>query len=187
MTRGCRPGQYDVGSDWPVLTAEPTPRIAPETWSITVDGLVEQPTTWTWDEAHALPPSEYRGDIHCVTTWSKFDTRFTGSASTPCWRPPGRPPRRTSSWHLEDRLHDQPAARDVTGGKAWVVWEFDGQPLPIEHGGPVRMLVPHLYFWKSAKWITRFTLLARDQPGFWEQNGYHDRGDPWREQRYQGD
>ena len=75
----------------------------------------------------------------------------------------------------------------VTGGQAWIVWEYDGKPLPVEHGGPVRLLVPHLYFWKSAKWVTRLTLLQRDQPGFWEQNGYHDRGDPWREQRYQGD
>jgi DMSO/TMAO reductase YedYZ molybdopterin-dependent catalytic subunit len=151
------PGQYDVGADWPVLTAEPTPRIAPESWSITVDGRVATTTTWTWDEAHRLPPSEYRGAIHCVTTWSK-----TGY---------------TTNLPLED----------VTGGKAWIVWEYDGKPLPIEHGGPVRMLVPHLYFWKSAKWVTRLTLLTRDQPGFWEQNGYHDRGDPWREQRYQGD
>src|SRR5215217_273609 len=114
------PGQYDVGRDWPVLTAEPTPRISPETWSITVDGRVEQPTTWTWDEAHRLPPSEYRGDIHCVTTWSKFDTRFSGvSVDTllEAARPTPeahfvRPTRKTGN------TPNRPL-KDVTGGKAW--------------------------------------------------------------------
>jgi DMSO/TMAO reductase YedYZ molybdopterin-dependent catalytic subunit len=182
------PGQYDAGRDWPVLTAEPTPRISPETWSITVDGRVEQPTTWTWDEAHALPRSEYRGDIHCVTTWSKFGTWFAG-ISVDSLLEAARP---TDEAHFvmatskTGYTTNLPLA-DVTDGKAWVVWEYEGGPLPIEHGGPVRLLVPHLYFWKSAKWVTRLTLMQRDQPGFWEQNGYHDRGDPWLEQRYQGD
>jgi DMSO/TMAO reductase YedYZ molybdopterin-dependent catalytic subunit len=173
------PGQYDVGKDWPVLTAEPTPRITPENWSITVDGLVEQPTTWTWDEAHALPGSEYRGDIHCVTTWTKFDTRFTG-VSVDTLLELARPAAEAQFVMATSRTGyttNLPLS-DVTGGRAWIVWDFDGKPLPIEHGGPVRML---------AKWITRITLRERDSPGFWEQNGYHDRGDPWREQRYQGD
>jgi DMSO/TMAO reductase YedYZ molybdopterin-dependent catalytic subunit len=182
------PGQYDVGRDWPVLTAEPTPRIAPETWSITVDGRVENPTTWSWDDVHRLPPSEYRGDIHCVTTWSKFDTHFAG-VSVDTLLEAARP---TGDAHFvmataKTGYTTNLPLEDVTGGKAWIVWEFGGEPLPVEHGGPVRLLVPHLYFWKSAKWVTRLTLLQRDQPGFWEQNGYHDRGDPWREQRYQGD
>ncbi|MQA32176.1 sulfite oxidase-like oxidoreductase [Modestobacter roseus] len=182
------PGQYDAGGDWPVLTAEPTPRIAPETWTITVDGEVENPTTWTWDEAHALPASAYSGDIHCVTTWSKFDTHFAGvsvdsllEVAKPTAE--GRFVMATAKTGYTTNL----PLEDVTGGKAWLVWEYEGQPLPIEHGGPVRMLVPHLYFWKSAKWISKITLLKRDQPGFWEQNGYHDRGDPWKQQRYQGD
>ena len=182
------PGQYDVGADWPVLTAEPTPRIAPETWTMTVDGQVESPTTWTWDEAHRLPPSDYRGDIHCVTTWTKFDTHFSGvSVDTllEVARPTadGQFVMATSKTGYTTNL---PLA-DVTGGKAWVVWTYDGRPLPRDHGGPVRLLVPHLYFWKSAKWVTRLTLLGHDQQGFWERNGYHDHGDPWLEQRYQGD
>jgi DMSO/TMAO reductase YedYZ molybdopterin-dependent catalytic subunit len=137
------PGQYDIGRDFPVLTAEVTPRVHTDRWTMTVDGLVRKPGKWTWDELHALPQEEYRGDIHCVTTWSKFDTRFGGVSI--------------------DLLLDR------------------------EHGGPVRLLVPHLYFWKSAKWVTKLTLLDHDVQGFWERNGYHDLGDPWREQRYQGD
>jgi DMSO/TMAO reductase YedYZ molybdopterin-dependent catalytic subunit len=182
------PGQYDVGDDWPVLTAEVTPRIDPEKWTMSVDGLVERPQTWSWADLHALPGSEYRGPIHCVTTWSKFDTRFAG----------------VSVDLLLDAVEPSPAATHVLatsttgyttnlplehlrGGQAWLVWSFDGRPLARDHGGPVRLLVPHLYFWKSAKWVTRLTLLDRDQPGFWERNGYHDLGDPWREQRYTGD
>ena len=182
------PGQYDVGADWPVLTAEVTPHLVPEKWTMTVDGLVDSPTTWSWDEMHALPQSEYAGDIHCVTTWSKLATSFQGVAVD----------------LLLDAAHPRPEATfvlatsttgyttnlpldDVRDGKAWVVWSHEGRPLTAEHGGPVRLLVPHLYFWKSAKWVTRLTLLDHDQQGFWERNGYHDRGDPWTEQRYQGD
>ncbi|SDF47586.1 sulfite oxidase-like oxidoreductase [Klenkia brasiliensis] len=182
------PGQYDVGADWPVLTAEPTPRISPETWSITVAGHVEAPTTWDWDGVHALPRSEYRGDIHCVTTWSKFDTQFAGVSLDALWEvarptPEGQYVMATSKSGYTTNL----PLEDLTGGKAWLVWEFDGKPLTVEHGGPVRLLVPHLYFWKSAKWVTKLDVLKRDQQGFWERNGYHDRGDPWRQQRYQGD
>ena len=182
------PGQYDVGSDWPVLTAELTPRVDLDRWSMTVNGLVEQPQSWTWDQLRALPPGRYDGDIHCVTTWSKLDTSFAGIsvdtllvATRP--RPEAAFAVATSTTGYTTNL----PIEDVTGGKAWIVWEFDGKPLTAEHGGPVRMLVPHLYFWKSAKWISRITVMKRDQPGFWEQNGYHDRGDPWIEQRYQGD
>ena len=182
------PGQYDVGRDFPVLTAEVTPRLDPDRWTMTVDGLVADSRVWTWAEMHALPQSEYRGDIHCVTTWSKFDTSFAGVSvdvlldavqplPAPRMSSPRRRPatRRTCLWST---------SRD---GKAWVVWTYDDKPLPRDHGGPVRLLVPHLYFWKSAKWVTKLTLLDHDQQGFWERNGYHDLGDPWREQRYQGD
>jgi DMSO/TMAO reductase YedYZ molybdopterin-dependent catalytic subunit len=182
------PGQYDTGSQWPVLTAEVTPDLPTDTWTFTVDGLVEAPTTWTWAELHALPESTYEGAIHCVTTWSKFDMTWSGiSIDT-----------------LLDIARPQPAAThvlascrtgyttnlpldDVRGGKAWVAWTVDGGPLPVEHGGPARLLVPHLYFWKSAKWVSGLRLLDHDEHGFWERNGYHDRGDPWLEQRYQGD
>src|SRR3954447_19141986 len=182
------PGQYDVGNDWPGLTAEPTPRIAPETWSITVDGKVANPTTWTWDQIHELPRSEYHGDIHCVTTWSKFGMSWAG-VSVDTLLAAARPSANAS--YVLALAHtgyttNLPMA-DVTDGKAWVAWEVDGGPLPTEHGGPARLLVPHLYFWKSAKWVAGLQLMDHDEPGFWERNGYHDRGDPWLEQRYQGD
>jgi len=182
------PGQYDTGDSFPVLTAEVTPQIPPERWSITVDGLVEQARTWTWEQAHALPSSTYAGDIHCVTTWSKFDTTFTG-VSVDTLLELARP--LPSATHVLARCStgyttNLPLA-DVTGGKAWIVWSYDGAPLPVDHGGPVRLLVPHLYFWKSAKWVSGLALLDHDEQGFWERNGYHDRGDPWQEQRYQGD
>ena len=182
------PGQYDVGRDWPVLTAEPTPRISPETWSITVDGRVEEPTTWTWDDVHRLPASDYRGDIHCVTTWSKLDTSFTGISLDTLLEIAQPLPEAT---HIVEesttRYRTNLPLDDVRGGRAWLVWEHEGRPLSREHGGPVRLLVPHLYFWKSAKWIARITLLDHDRPGFWEVNGYHQRGDPWLEQRFEGD
>ena len=171
-----------------MLTAEVTPVLDPQRWTMTVDGRVATPTTWTWDEAHALPQSEYAGDIHCVTTWSKFGTRFSGVSVDELLAVAGPAPE--ASYVLATcttgYTTNLPLA-DVTGGKAWVVWTYDGRALPRDHGGPVRLLVPHLYFWKSAKWVTRLTLLDHDQQGFWEQNGYHDRGDPWLEQRYQGD
>jgi DMSO/TMAO reductase YedYZ molybdopterin-dependent catalytic subunit len=182
------PGQYDTGKRWPVLTAEATPRIDPTDWTFTVEGLVEHPTTWTWDEIHALPSSAYEGDIHCVTTWSKLGMRFDG-VSVDTLLEIARPA--ASASHVLAYSHtgyttNLPLA-DVTGGRAWVAWEVDGEPLPRDHGGPARLLVPHLYFWKSAKWIAGLRVLDHDEPGFWEQNGYHDRGDPWQEQRYQGD
>jgi DMSO/TMAO reductase YedYZ molybdopterin-dependent catalytic subunit len=171
-----------------VLTAEAQPVIAPEDWSITVDGLVERPATWSWREAHALPGSTYFGDIHCVTTWSMLDTTFSGvSVDTLLDLVGPRPDAAYVMAHCSTGYSTNLPLADLTGGKAWLVWEYDGRPLAAEHGGPVRLLVPHLYFWKSAKWVSRLELMARDRPGFWEQNGYHDRGDPWLEQRYQGD
>jgi len=182
------PGQYDVGSDFPVLTAEVTPRLDPQRWSITVDGLVTEARTWTWDDAHRLPASEFHGDIHCVTTWSKLGTSFAG-VSVDTLFDAARPLPEASfvlATSTTGYTTNLPLA-DLTGEKAWVVWTHEGKPLPVDHGGPVRLIVPHLYFWKSAKWVTRLTLLDHDQQGFWERNGYHDRGDPWLEQRYQGD
>ena len=182
------PGQYDTGASWPVLSAEITPRLTTHEWSIAVDGLVEETTSWGWDELRALPHSTYEGDIHCVTTWSKFDMTFTG-VSVDVLLAAARP--QSTATHVLARSHtgyttNLPLA-DVVDGKAWVVWEADGEPLTPEHGGPVRLLVPHLYFWKSAKWVSGLELLDHDERGFWEQNGYHDRGDPWAEQRYHGD
>ncbi len=182
------PGQYDVGGSWPVLTAEATPHIDRTTWTLGLDGLVDQPTTWTWDELHQLPGSTYRGDIHCVTTWSKFDVAFAGVSVDSLLEAAG--PQAEAEFvvaHATTGYTTNLPLADVTGGKAWVVWDYDGKPLSADHGGPVRLLVPHLYFWKSAKWVSRLELTAEDRPGFWETNGYHDRGDPWLEQRYQGD
>ena len=182
------PGQYDVGADWPVLTAEVTPRIDPDRWTMTVNGLVDAPRTWTWADLHALPASDYVGAIHCVTTWSKFGTRFGGVSLDLLLEAAG--PKLTAT-HVLARSTTGYTTNlplvDVLGGRAWLAWSYDGKPLPREHGGPVRLLVPHLYFWKSAKWVTELTLLDHDEQGFWERNGYHDLGDPWREQRYQGD
>jgi DMSO/TMAO reductase YedYZ molybdopterin-dependent catalytic subunit len=182
------PGQYDAGSSWPVLNAEATPRLSTADWTFTVEGLVEQPTTWTWDEIHALPASTYEGDIHCVTTWSKFGMTWSG-VSVDTLLAAARPTAAAThvlAFASTGYTTNLPLA-DVTGGRAWVAWEVDGAPLPVDHGGPARLLVPHLYFWKSAKWVAGLQVLDHDQPGFWEQNGYHDRGDPWLEQRYQGD
>ncbi len=182
------PGQYDTGSSWPVLSAEATPQQPAEAWTLSVDGLVESPHTWTWSELHAFPGSTFFGDIHCVTTWSKFDVTFSG-VSVDDLLEVARPTDTAEfvmAHSVTGYTTNLPLA-DLTGGKAWVVWSFDGEPLPRQHGGPLRLLVPHLYFWKSAKWVSRLELMAEDRPGFWEQNGYHDRGDPWREQRYQGD
>jgi DMSO/TMAO reductase YedYZ molybdopterin-dependent catalytic subunit len=182
------PGQYDAGAEWPVLTAEVTPTIPTDTWMFSVGGLVERPTTWSWDEIHALPPSTYEGDIHCVTTWSKLGMSFTGVSVDVLFDIAGvRPEARFVLATSYTRYTTNLPLADVTGARAWVVWEVDGEPLPREHGGPARLLVPHLYFWKSAKWVVQIDLLDHDEPGFWERNGYHDRGDPWLEQRYQGD
>jgi DMSO/TMAO reductase YedYZ molybdopterin-dependent catalytic subunit len=182
------PGQYDTGRQWPVLTAEATPKLDTASWSFTIEGLVDQTVTWTWDEIHALPPSSYTGDIHCVTTWSKLGITFTGVSIDTLLEAAG--PKAAAS-HVLAFCHtgyttNLPLA-DVTGGRAWVAWEVDGKPLPRQHGGPARLVVPHLYFWKSAKFVAGLRVLDHDEPGFWEQNGYHDRGDPWLEQRYQGD
>ena len=182
------PGQYDTGDDWPVLSAEVTPTLDTGTWTFGIEGHVEQERTWTWDELRALPVDTYQGPIHCVTTWSKFAMTWRG-ISVDTLLAAARP--RPEATHVLAFSHtgyttNLPLA-DVTNGLAWVAWEVDGRPLPTEHGGPARLLVPHLYFWKSAKWIAGLRVLDHDEPGFWEERGYHERGDPWLEQRYQGD
>jgi DMSO/TMAO reductase YedYZ molybdopterin-dependent catalytic subunit len=182
------PGQYDVGADFPVLSAEVTPHVDQDRWTMTIDGLVASPQTWSWDELLAMEGSEYLGDIHCVTTWSKLGTSFAGVSLDPLLSLAGPLPSASHVVSLSTTGYTTNLPLEhVTGGKAWLVWTHEGRPLPPEHGGPVRLLVPHLYFWKSAKWVTRLTVLDHDEPGFWEQRGYHDLGDPWREQRYQGD
>jgi DMSO/TMAO reductase YedYZ molybdopterin-dependent catalytic subunit len=182
------PGQYDAGDEWPVLHVEATPAIDTEDWTFTVDGLVETPTSWTWDEIHALAPDRYEGAIHCVTTWSKFDMTFEGVSIDTLLEIAGL---RDDAAYALARTHTGYTTNfpieDVVDGRAWVVWNVNGAPLEDIHGGPARLLVPHLYFWKSAKWVSGLRFMAEDEPGFWERNGYHDHGDPWLEQRYQGD
>jgi DMSO/TMAO reductase YedYZ molybdopterin-dependent catalytic subunit len=182
------PGQYDVGPGWPVLTAEATPKVDLEDWTFSVEGLVERASRWNWDEIRSLPPSTYEGDIHCVTTWSKLGVSFGGvSVDTLLAAAAPRPEATHVLVYCHTAYTTNLPLADLTGGKAWVAWSFGGAPLAVEHGGPARLLVPHLYFWKSAKWVAGLRLLDHNEKGFWEQNGYHDRGDPWKEQRYQGD
>ncbi|MEP7368198.1 MAG: sulfite oxidase-like oxidoreductase [Dermatophilaceae bacterium] len=182
------PGQYDVGNDFPVLSAEVTPHLETDRWTMSVDGLVADPHTWTWADLHQLPASEFRGDIHCVTSWSKLDTSFSGVCIDTLLDAAGPMPEATHVLAKSTTGYTTNLPLEhVQGGQAWVVWAHEGQPLTPEHGGPLRLLVPHLYFWKSAKWVTLLTLLNHDEQGFWERNGYHDLGDPWHDQRYQGD
>jgi len=181
------PGQY-VETDFPVLSAGPTPHTPLEQWSFAVQGAVERPATWSWQQLMDMPRETITVDIHCVTKWSKFDTVWTGVSLDTLLA--GARPRSTarfiSAWSDGGYTTNLPLEA-VTGGKAWVAFSFSNEPLHPEHGGPARLLVPKLYFWKSAKWVRGIELLERDKPGFWEVNGYHNYGDPWKEQRYQGD
>ena len=179
------PGQY-VTPDFPVLSAGPTQHTPLDAWSFTIGGSVDEPASWTWDELRELPAETFTVDIHCVTKWSKLDTVWRGVAIDTLLEGV-----ETAAEHViqlaDGGYTTNVPLEDVTGGRAWVVYEYDGEPLAPEHGGPARMLVPHLYFWKSAKWVRALRLSVEDEPGFWEVNGYHNYGDPWREQRYWGD
>jgi DMSO/TMAO reductase YedYZ molybdopterin-dependent catalytic subunit len=179
------PGQYTVRG-FPVLSAGPTPRASLEDWTFSLSGAVEPQRTWSWEDLQALPSETITKDIHCVTKWSKFDTVWEGVSVDTLLD--GVNPRGgyVSAFCDGGYTTNLPLA-DVTGGKAWVAYRYDGEPLEPEHGGPARLLVPHLYFWKSAKWVRGLEVTEEDEPGFWERNGYHGRGDPWREQRYWGD
>jgi DMSO/TMAO reductase YedYZ molybdopterin-dependent catalytic subunit len=176
------PGQY-LERGFPVLTAGPTPRIETAEWALRVDGMVANEREWSWDEFAALPHEDVHTDIHCVTKWSKFDTSFRG-VSLDVLLGEAQPDGGFAMAYSFGGYTTNVPIPDLTGGKAWVVTEYDGAPLPREHGGPARLLVPHLYFWKSAKWIAGIRVMDHDEPGFWEDNGYHIYGDPWKEQRY---
>ena len=179
------PGQY-VTQDFPVLSAGPTPHGSLASWSFTIRGQVDQPHTWTWDEFQALPRETVTRDIHCVTKWSKLDTVWTGVSLDTLLDGVETSAEYATAFSDGGYTTNVPL-EDLTGGRAWVAHTFDEEPLEAEHGGPARLLVPHLYFWKSAKWVRGLTLTLDDEPGFWEAAGYHNYGDPWREQRYQGD
>ena len=179
------PGQY-VTDDYPVLSAGPTPHTPLDRWDFSIEGEVEEPRRWTWEEFRALPTEDITADIHCVTKWSKLDTSWQG-VSVDTLLDGIETSAEYVVQYSEGGYTTNMPLEDLTDGKAWVAFGYDGEPLEPEHGGPARMLVPHLYFWKSAKWVRGLRLEAADEPGFWETNGYHNYGDPWREQRYWGD
>jgi DMSO/TMAO reductase YedYZ molybdopterin-dependent catalytic subunit len=179
------PGQY-LTREFPVLSAGPTPHTPLDRWSFTVGGAVGSEARWSWEELLALPAETITRDIHCVTKWSKFDTSWKG-VSLDTLLEGVDPFGAYVTAHCDGGYTTNLPLEDVMDGRAWIAYEYDGEPLEPEHGGPARLLVPHLYFWKSAKWVRGLTVTEEDEPGFWEGYGYHNYGDPWREQRYWGD
>ncbi|MDD7940141.1 sulfite oxidase-like oxidoreductase [Actinomycetospora lutea] len=180
------PGQYDVGDGFPVLSAGPTPRTATEDWDFTIDGEVAERARWTWQEFRSLPREDVVVDIHCVTKWSKFRTAWSGVSLDTLLAAVDTSAEYAVAVSDGGYTTNLPL-EDLVDGRAWIVDRYEGEPLAAEHGGPARLLCPHLYFWKSAKWVRGLRLSSTDEPGFWETLGYHDYGDPWREQRYAGD
>jgi DMSO/TMAO reductase YedYZ molybdopterin-dependent catalytic subunit len=179
------PGQY-VTLDFPVLSAGPTPHTPLAEWTFEIRGAVDRPVSWTWEELLALPSETPTFDIHCVTKWSKLDTSWRGVSLDTLLDGVDTSAEYVLAFCDGGYTTNLPL-EDVTGGKAWIAYEYEGAPLEPEHGGPARLLVPHLYFWKSAKWVRGLELRDHDEPGFWETYGYHNYGDPWKEQRYRGD
>jgi len=179
------PGQY-VTADFPVLSAGPTPRVRLEEWSLSVSTAAGQETRWSWEELSSLPSETITVDIHCVTKWSKLDTVWQGVSVDDLVGDMDDPGAFVLARSYGGYTTNLPTS-DITGGKAWVAFGYDGEPLAAEHGGPARLLVPHLYLWKSAKWVNELQFSNSDRRGFWESYGYHDYGDPWMEQRYRGD
>jgi DMSO/TMAO reductase YedYZ molybdopterin-dependent catalytic subunit len=181
------PGQY-LTEDFPVLSAGPTPRVKTEDWNFTLKVGPKPVAKWTWDEFGRLPISRMTRDIHCVTAWSKFDTSWEGVLVDDIFAEAGiETPKPYTLAHSFDGYTTNVPTADLTGGKAMVAIRYEGKPISADHGGPARLLVPHLYFWKSAKWIDGLQFIDRDTGGFWELRGYHIYGDPWREQRYTDD
>ena len=182
------PGQH-LESGFPVLSAGPTPQTPLDEWDFSITGSVKAPKRWSWNELLALPHETPTVDIHCVTKWSKLDTHWEGVSVDLLLRQAEFDPnsvRYATAFSEGDYTTNLPLA-DLLGGKAWVVFQYEGRPLDPVHGGPARLLVPHLYFWKSAKWVRGLRLMEQDRSGFWESLGYHNHGDPWKEQRYSGD
>jgi DMSO/TMAO reductase YedYZ molybdopterin-dependent catalytic subunit len=179
------PGQYEV-TDFPVLSAGPTPRVDTRKWEFRLKTETGSVTSWDWAAFLKLPSEDVTVDIHCVTKWSKFGTRWRGVSLDTLLDG-----IETSAEYALARSYggyttNLPLA-DLLDGKAWIAYRYGGADLTPEHGGPARLLVPHLYFWKSAKWVNGIDLMTQDEQGFWESLGYNNYGDPWREQRYWGD
>jgi DMSO/TMAO reductase YedYZ molybdopterin-dependent catalytic subunit len=179
------PGQY-LTHDFPVLSGTPTPSIALDRWEFTLTTETGDVRRWNWTAFRALPSVTITTDIHCVTRWSKFDTAWEGVTIDTLLEGVQSTAKFVMAHSYGGYTTNVPLA-DLRDGKAWVAFRYGGQELEPEHGGPARLLVPHLYFWKSAKWLNGLTLMTQDEPGFWEQLGYNMYGDPWREQRYTGD
>jgi len=180
-------GQY-LTTDYPVLSAGPTPRVNLDRWSLRIEGLVSEPVEWTWEEFLALPDREWTVDISCVTKWTKLDMRWRGVSVDTLFEHVALDPSAAFviAWSDGGYTTNLPLG-DVLNGQAFVAFEYDGRPLTPEHGGPARLVVPGRYFWKSAKWIRGLRLQREDEPGFWESLGYHNHADQWREERYSGD
>ena len=178
------PGQIETRK-WPVLHYGLVPTVDPARWRFTIGGAVERPLAIGWDELLGLPRQETACDIHCVTRWSRYDNVFGGVPVGALLARAGvRPEARFALVHAEQGFTTNLPLADLDRPANLLALSHNGEPLTPEHGGPVRLLVPHLYFWKSAKWVKGIELLEEDYPGFWEQNGYHMRGDPWAEERY---
>jgi DMSO/TMAO reductase YedYZ molybdopterin-dependent catalytic subunit len=180
------PGQY-ITQDFPVLSAGPTPRIPLDKWTFTLENLVAEKKVWNWEEFLKLPSKSYTADISCVTKWTKLDTHWEGVSVDTLLNAVKLDPKAhyvmafshegyTTNLPLDEMVNDQ----------AFIAYKYEGQPLPPEHGGPARLVVPHLYFWKSAKWVAGLRFMEKDKAGFWESAGYHIHGDPWKEERYSG-
>jgi DMSO/TMAO reductase YedYZ molybdopterin-dependent catalytic subunit len=182
------PGQY-VTPDFPVLSAGPTPQIKVADWSLTLELDGSPVGKWSWDQFEALPQTVFKTDIHCVTKWSKLDTEWRGVTFDDLLNAVGfsEPPAPYIMAHCDGGYTTNLPVADLVGGKGMIVTRYDGLPIVPSHGGPARLLVPHLYFWKSAKWVRKIRFMQRDESGFWESLGYHNYGDPWKEQRYEGD
>ena len=181
------PGQYET-KGFPVLSLGPAPRLTTEQWQLEISGLVAKPQTWNWESFQKLTHTDVTKDIHCVTKWSKFDTKWQGVLLDEIIRLAGVKPQAT---HIiassADGYTTNLPIKDLIDGQAMVADSYDSQPITNEHGGPARLLVPHLYFWKSAKWLIKIEFTDHDQPGFWETRGYHNYGDYSKEQRYSFD
>ena len=181
------PGQY-LTDGFPVLSAGPTPQIPLDQWEFRIEGLVRAPAVWTWAEFTGLPSRDWTVDISCVTKWTKLDTRWHGVSLDDLLAAADVDPRaRFATAHSYGGYTTNLPLTDLLNNQAFVAWQYDGAPLEPAHGGPARLVVPHLYLWKSAKWVRGLRLHEEDEPGFWESLGYHNRGDPWREERYSGD
>jgi DMSO/TMAO reductase YedYZ molybdopterin-dependent catalytic subunit len=181
------PGQY-LETGFPVLSAGPTPQVATASWRLDLKSGPKLLASWSWAEFNALPQSGWTRDIHCVTKWSKFDTEWEGVSFDDLLAAAGiEAPTGFILAHSHDGYTTNVPAKDLAGGRAMVALRYQGRPISADHGGPARLLVPHLYFWKSAKWLSGLQFTERDEAGFWELRGYHIYGDPWREQRFDGD